>query len=43
MGMNFPSSRDWRRDGGEWESLAAMMEDWLGTGPFRDRQLRRAG
>jgi hypothetical protein len=42
-GMDFPSSRDWRRGADEWESLTAMMESWLGSRPSCDETLRRAG
>lgn len=42
MGMDFPSSRDWRRCDDEWDSVAAMMEDWLGRETFREEH-RAAG
>lgn len=42
LGMDFPSSRDWRRCDDEWESVAAMMEDWLGRRTFREEH-RAAG
>lgn len=42
LGMDYPSSRDWRRCDDEWESLAAMIEDWLGRPTFREEH-RAAG
>lgn len=43
LGMDFPSSRDWRRCDDEWDSIAAMMEDWLGRRTYREEQRRAAG
>jgi cell wall assembly regulator SMI1 len=42
LGMDHPSSRDWRRCDDEWESVAAMLEDWLGRRTFREEQGRLA-
>jgi hypothetical protein len=36
LGIDFPSSRDWRRCDDQWETLAAMMEDWLDRPTFRE-------
>lgn len=43
LGMDHPSSRDWRRCDDEWDSIAAMMEDWLGRPTFREANRRAAG
>ena len=42
LDMDFPSSRDWRRCDDAWDSLAAMMEDWLGRSTFREEHGRMA-
>ena len=40
-GIDHPASRDWRRCDDEWDSIAAMMEDWLGRCTFREEEERR--
>jgi SMI1 / KNR4 family (SUKH-1) len=36
LGIDSPSSRDWRRCDDEWGSIEEMMEDWLGRATFRE-------
>lgn len=36
LGLDHPSSRDWSRCDDEWDTIAAMMEDWLGRQTFRE-------
>lgn len=43
LGMDHPSSRDWRRCDDEWDTIAAMMEDWLGRQTFREQPVRATG
>lgn len=42
LGMDYPSSRDWRRCDEAWDSLPALMEHWLGRRTFEERQALRA-
>lgn len=43
LNIDDPISRDWRRCDDEWESIADMMEDWLGRRTFREEQVRATG
>jgi cell wall assembly regulator SMI1 len=43
LGIDYPSSRDWRRCDDEWDSLARMMEDWLGRSTFQEVPKRAVG